>query len=121
VKKKIKIYVYPKCSTCKNALRFLERAALEYEVTDISKTPPNVAELQRMLDYQTGDIKKLFNTSGIQYRERNIKEKLPGMSKEQALKLLSVNGMLIKRPFLLASDFGLLGFRELQWQEKFGG
>lgn len=114
----MKLYIYPKCSTCQKALRFLEKKNLRVEIVEIQKQPPSVEELTLMLTYQKGSLKKLFNTSGIQYREKNLSQKLPQMSVPDALELLSQNGMLVKRPFLLGENFGLLGFNESEWSQK---
>lgn len=112
------LYIYPKCSTCKNAMKFVENNGLKFNVKDISKTPPTMTELKEMLSLQEGNIKKLFNTSGIQYREMNLSEKLKTLSEDEALRLLSENGMLVKRPFLVTKNVGLLGFKEDQWSLK---
>jgi Spx/MgsR family transcriptional regulator len=111
------VYLHKKCSTCQHARSFLEAQGCTYAVKDIVATPPTLLELERMLDYQAGNIRKLFNTSGILYREMGLATKLATMPKEEALQLLSQNGMLIKRPFLLAETFGLLGFQEAQWHK----
>ena len=105
----MRIYVYSKCSTCKDALRFLTERGIEVEVKEITEKPPSISELKAMLHYQGGNLKKLFNTSGILYREMGLTEKLKTMPLEEALELLSTHGMLVKRPFLLGKDFGLLG------------
>lgn len=109
------IYIHPRCSTCKEALRFLEDKKISYTAKDITQTPPTVTELQTMLDYQKGDVKKLFNTSGQLYREMELSQKLPKMSQEMALALLHQHGMLVKRPFLLSRDIGLIGFKAVVW------
>ncbi len=113
----IKVYEYPKCSTCRNALKFLDKKKVAYKKVDITETPPTKAELKKMLKHQNGEIKKLFNTSGMMYREKKIKEKLPKMTESQALDLLSKNGMLVKRPFLLTGGVGLVGFKEDKWKQ----
>lgn len=112
------IYVYEKCSTCKAALLFLKENSVAFAKKEISKEPPSIAELQQMLDYQEGNLKKLFNTSGLLYKEMQVKEKLQELSIHEAFALLNQHGMLVKRPFLLASDFGLLGFKETEWSQK---
>lgn len=114
------VYIYPKCSTCKDALRFLNEAGINAEIKDITETPPSVEELKTMLQFQEGNIKKLFNTSGILYREMGLSEKLSQMPLEEALELLTSNGMLVKRPFLIAKKFGLLGFNKTQWSKLLG-
>lgn len=105
----MRIYVYSKCSTCKDALRFLSEKGIKVEVKEITETPPSKLELKAMLGYQNGNVRKLFNTSGILYREMGLTEKLKNMPLEEALELLGTHGMLVKRPFLLGEGFGLLG------------
>lgn len=112
------VYVYGKCSTCQNALKFLEQKNISFTRKEIKETPPSVKELKMMLKHLNGNIKKLFNTSGLVYRELQLTEKLEDMSEEEALALLNGNGMLVKRPFLLAEDFGLIGFKEAEWAEQ---
>lgn len=111
------IYVYSKCSTCQNAIRFLEkRCGVGAFITkEITKNAPSLDELQRMLEFQKGNLKKLFNTSGQLYRELQLNEKLKEMPLNEALSMLSQHGMLVKRPFLIGKDFGLTGFKEAEW------
>ena len=114
----MKLYQYPKCSTCRKAVKFLTEKSIDFTSIDITEQPPTVDELHAMLASYDGEIRKLFNTSGVQYRELNMKEKLPTMSAEQAVELLSGNGKLIKRPFLLNdSGQGIVGFKEADWSE----
>ena len=116
--KKVRIYEYAKCSTCRNALKFLDRNGIAYEKVPIVDTPPTKTELRKMLAAQGGNLKKLFNTSGEVYRELRIGEKLTSMSVDQALDLLASNGKLIKRPFVLAGETGLVGFKEEDWKKS---
>lgn len=110
------IYIYGKCSTCQDALRFLEKTKKDsFTVKEITLTPPSLEELQRMLKFQKGNLKKLFNTSGQMYREMELNKKIDSMPLEEALGLLTQHGMLVKRPFLLGKDFGLVGFKEAEW------
>jgi len=111
----LKVYQYPKCSTCRNALKWLDGRGLGYVALDITEAPPSKKELAAMLGYYDGDLRRLFNTSGQVYRELGIKDKLADMSKTAAIELLTGNGKLIKRPSLLAGDFGLVGFKEHEW------
>jgi len=113
----IRFYQYSKCSTCRKAAKWLKEHGIEVESIDISQRPPTPGELRKMLDYMDGNIRKLFNTSGMQYRELKLKDKLPVMSDEEAIQLLASNGMLVKRPFLLTEDSGAVGFREDIWHE----
>ncbi len=112
------VYIHSKCSTCKNALSFLTLHGIPFIQKEITKTPPSRAELEKMLFYMSDNVKKLFNTSGILYKEMNLSSKLPEMSPQDALSLLSEHGMLVKRPFLLGEEFGILGFNEDVWQSK---
>jgi len=115
----ITIYVYQKCSTCRDALRWLDERKIPYQAKAIRETPPSVAELKQALAFLGGDLKKLFNTSGLDYRAMGLKEKLPTLSENEALALLSANGNLVKRPFVLGEDFALVGFKEPAWQACF--
>lgn len=117
--KKTKVYQYGKCSTCVKAMQFLKKKGVDFESVEITETPPSVAELKKMLKIYDGDLKKLFNTSGIQYRELDMANKLPKMSEDEALKMLSGNGKLVKRPFVLSGDEGIVGFREEAWKKMF--
>ncbi len=110
----MKIYTYSKCSTCRKATKWLKEQNLTFEEIPIRETPPSVNELKQMLDH-IGDLKKLFNTSGQDYRALGMKDKLPSMSTEEALELLASSGNLIKRPFLITADKGITGFKEDVW------
>jgi arsenate reductase (glutaredoxin) len=114
--KKLRIYEYSKCSTCRKALKFLDNNKVPYEKVPIVETPPTKAELKKMLTLQGGNLKKLFNTSGEVYRAMKIGEKLSSLSESEAIELLASNGKLIKRPFALAEDKGLVGFNEDEWK-----
>jgi arsenate reductase (glutaredoxin) len=115
-----KIYQYPKCSTCRNALKWLDANGHAYDALDITEQPPSKKELKQMLAHYNGELRRLFNTSGVQYRELKVKDKLPSMSEDQAIDLLSGNGKLIKRPFLLTDDAGRVGFKEDEWKAALG-
>ncbi len=114
-----KVYSYKKCSTCVKALKFLDENNVKAEVIDITEQPPSKQELETMLKNYDGELRKLFNTSGVAYRENNLKEKLPTMTKAQALSMLSKNGKLVKRPFVLKGQKGLVGFKENEWSQLF--
>ena len=115
---KVKIYEYDGCSTCRKALKFLDSRGVDYERVPIVETPPSPAELKAMLRH-AGDLRRLFNTSGLLYRELGVSEKLRSMTEEQALALLAKHGKLVKRPFVLLKDRGLLGFKEDEWAAAF--
>jgi arsenate reductase (glutaredoxin) len=112
----ITIYEYEGCSTCRKALKFLDARKLKYERVPIVENPPSRKELKAMLGH-VGELRRLFNTSGLLYRELKLGEKLKTMSEEQALDLLSRHGKLVKRPFVLLKDKGLLGFDEAEWEK----
>ncbi|MCF3648287.1 arsenate reductase family protein [Synoicihabitans lomoniglobus] len=114
--KNLVVYTYAKCSTCRKATKWLTQQGLDFSEKPIRETPPTRAELKQMLGHQNGELKKLFNTSGGDYRELKLGPKLPAMSPDDALALLSENGNLVKRPFLLAPGVGLVGFKEDVWQ-----
>jgi arsenate reductase len=118
-----KIYEYNGCSTCKKALKFLETKKVKYTKIAIVDQPPKISELKLMLKHlkKRGlNIKSLFNTSGQVYREMSISEKLKGdVLETELLELLSKNGKLIKRPFLLMDDAGIVGFKEDEWKKLF--
>ena len=117
----IKVYEYKNCTTCKKALQFLETQKISYEKLPIVENPPSINELKKMLQFIKNDggrIQKLFNTSGILYREMKIAIKIKnGMSEKEALELLSQNGKLIKRPFLLTTQGGTVGFKREIWAQ----
>ena len=111
----LKIYTYANCDTCRRAVKWLRAHELDFDERPIRETPPSLAELRRMLAAQGGELRRLFNTSGRDYREQKLGEKLPAMSESAALTLLAGNGNLVKRPFLLGSKEALIGFDEAAW------
>ncbi len=114
----MKIYTYSGCSTCKKATKWLDARGIQYEELAIRDTPPTKAELSAMQAH-LGDRKKLFNVSGMDYRSMGLKDTLPGLSDEAAIELLANNGNLVKRPFVIGEDFGIVGFKEPAWQAQF--
>ncbi|WP_413586148.1 arsenate reductase family protein [Bdellovibrio sp. HCB274] len=118
----LKVYEYAKCSTCVKALKFLDGKKVSYQKLPIVDKAPSQTELKKMLaalKARGGSIKNLFNTSGVMYKEMKMSEKLPTMSEAEALKLLSENGKLVKRPFVLGDDVALVGFKEDEWKKNF--
>lgn len=117
----VKVYEYKQCSTCVKALKFLDARGVKYERIPIVEKPPTKAELIKMVGYlneRGGSFKNLFNTSGQLYREFDISSKLKaGMTEAEAIELLSANGKLIKRPFLLTDKSGTVGFKEDEWKK----
>ena len=115
----IRVYTYENCDTCRKALKFLAARDVELQVVPIREQPPAKAELMRMLAHVGGELRKLFNTSGRDYKALGMKDRLPGMSEAEGLDLLSKNGNLVKRPFLLTGKGGAVGFNEMEWRELF--
>ena len=111
------IYTYQKCGTCREALKWLDARGISYQVKPIRETPPTVAELKTMLAAMGGDLRKLFNTSGVDYRELGMKDRLPEMAETEALELLATNGNLVKRPFVTGRGKALVGFKQAVWLE----
>jgi arsenate reductase len=116
---KLRVWAYSGCETCRKALRFLAEHKIAHEVLPIREQPPGVKELRAMLGYVGGDLRRLFNTSGGDYKALNMKDRLPGMSAEEALALLAQHGNLVKRPFALAADRGTTGFKPEEWTRLF--
>ena len=115
-----KIYTYKNCSSCRKATKWLEQQGVSFDEHPIRETPPSKSELETMLKQYDGELRRLFNTSGMDYRTLGLKDKLPTLSKKEALQLLSQNGNLVKRPFLLTDSFKAVGFRESDWAEALG-
>ena len=109
---------YPKCTTCKKAQAWLEANNIDYVLRDIKEDNPSLEELKVWHKESAEPLKKFFNTSGLLYRSLELKDKLPEMSEDEMLELLSSDGMLVKRPLLLGEGFVLIGFKEAKWQEK---
>lgn len=108
---------YPKCSTCKKAKKWLIDNNVDFQDRHIVENTPTVEELKKWIVESKKDMKKFFNTSGLKYKELNLKEKLQKMSDEEKIKLLSSDGMLIKRPLLVSENGILVGFKEEEWKE----
>ena len=107
---------YPKCSTCKKAKAYLDSKNIYYIDRNIKEDNPTIKELKEYIKLSGKDINKFFNTSGIKYRELGLKDKLNNMTELDKLKLLSSDGMLIKRPLLITKDNVLIGFKEKEWE-----
>lgn len=108
---------YPKCSTCQKAKKFLDQKQISYQMRNIKEQPLTSCEIQELIQKYKIELKKLWNTSGILYREKNLKEALQTMSDDQKIELLASDGMLVKRPILIGKDRVWLGFREKEWEE----
>lgn len=108
---------YPKCTTCIKARKYLESKALDFESRHIKEDRPSYDELKEWHKKSGLELKRFFNTSGTLYKSMNLKEKLPAMTDEEKLKLLSTDGMLVKRPILVLKDKVLVGFKQSEWDE----
>ena len=106
---------YPKCSTCQRAQKYLDENNIKYELRDIKLNNPTYEELKKWYHNSNFELKRFFNTSGLLYKEYDLKNKIPNMTEDEQLKLLASNGMLVKRPILLNDDKILLGFKEEEW------
>lgn len=111
---------YPKCSTCKKAKKWLDDNGIEYTDRHIVENNPTYEELNEWYNRSGLPLKRFFNTSGMLYKEMNLKERLLNMSEKEQLELLATNGMLVKRPLIVDSDKVLTGFKEAEWEEKLG-
>ena len=108
---------YPKCSTCKNAKKWLEQQNITFTDRHIVEQNPTAEELKAWHEKSGLPLKKFFNTSGMLYREMQLKDKLPKMTQQEQYDLLATNGMLVKRPLVVGDDFILLGFKETEWEK----
>lgn len=111
----LRVYTYARCDTCRRAVKFLRAHDLAFTEIPIRETPPTKAELQAMLAAQNGEIRKLFNTSGGDYKALGLSARLPTLSVDEALDLLAANGNLVKRPFVIGAGIHLVGFDEARW------
>ncbi|MBU5454935.1 arsenate reductase family protein [Caproiciproducens sp. MSJ-32] len=109
---------YPKCTTCKRAKKFLQENKVEFIDRNIAEENPTKEELKEWLNKSGLKINKFFNTSGVLYREMQLKDKVKTLGEEELLDILSSNGMLVKRPILVDGDTVLVGFKEEEWKEK---
>lgn len=111
---------YPKCSTCQKAAKWLEAKNISTQVRNIKSDNPTQQELEKWFQLSGLPLKRFFNTSGIKYKELGLALQLPYMSEQEQLNLLATDGMLVKRPLLVADDFVLVGFKQAEWEAKFG-
>ena len=109
---------YPPCTTCKKAKKWLDDNCISYEDRHIKENNPTYEELKTWYEKSGLPLKKFFNTSGIQYRALELKDKLPGMSEEEQLQLLATDGMLVKRPLVVTETAVLTGFKAEDWEKK---
>ena len=109
---------YPPCSTCKKAKAWLDEHQITYTARHIKENNPTYDELKSWYEMSGLPLKRFFNTSGVLYKSMQLKDKLPNMSEEEQLSLLSTDGMLVKRPILVGDGFVFPGFREKEWKER---
>ena len=109
---------YPRCTTCKKAQKWLDDNGFQYELRDIKENNPTYDELKNWHAKSGLPLKKFFNTSGLLYKSMELKDKLPTMTEDEQLKLLSTDGMLVKRPILVNEDTVLVGFKEADWEKQ---
>lgn len=114
----IEFICYPKCTTCQKAKKWLYDSNIDYEFRDIKENNPTFEELCEWHKMSGLPLKKFFNTSGLLYKLMGLKDELAAMSEEEQLRLLSTDGMLVKRPLLIGEDFVLVGFKESEWDTK---
>jgi len=107
---------YPKCTTCMKAQKYLDSIGVSYMIRNIKDERPSRDEIALWKARSGLPLRRFFNTSGLKYRELALKDRLPGMSEEEMLDLLASDGMLVKRPLLVAVDCMLVGFKESDWQ-----
>ena len=110
---------YPRCSTCQKAKAYLDNNGVEYTARDIKLDNPTARDIKAWLDKSGLPLSRFFNTSGMLYRQLELKDKLPSMTDEEKINLLATDGMLVKRPVVVGDDFVLIGFREKEWDKVF--
>lgn len=115
----LKLYTLAQCSTCRDAVKWLRARGVAFDERAIRETPPTVAELRTMLAAYDGQLRRIFNTSGIEYRAQKLGEKLDTLSTAEALQLLASNGSLVKRPFALGEGVAVVGFDADKWSALF--
>ena len=108
---------YPKCTTCQKAKKYLDDHGLEYDLRNIKEQRPSAVELREWHRLSGLPLKKFFNTSGILYKQMDLKNKIPDMTEDEIFELLSTDGMLVKRPILIDGDKVLVGFKEPEWEK----
>lgn len=111
---------YPRCTTCQKAQKWLDANGITYELRNIKEENPSADELRSWHKASGLPLKKFFNTSGLQYKALQLKDKLPTMSEDEQYELLASDGMLVKRPILISDDFVLVGFKEADWAAALG-
>jgi arsenate reductase len=114
----MKVFEYKNCGTCRKALKFLESKNIPFQKIPIRENPPSKEELKKAISQYKGNIKKIINTSGLDYKSLNLKDKLDSMKESEIIELLSSNGNLVKRPFVVYNSKFLVGFNESEWSKE---
>jgi len=109
---------YPKCTTCQKAKKWLDDNGIKYDDRHIKENNPTYDELKKWIETSGLPVKKFFNTSGLMYKSMNLKERLETMSEDEQIKLLSTDGMLVKRPLIISANTILVGFKVKEWEEN---
>ena len=109
---------YPKCSTCRKAKNWLDEHNIEYESRHIVEDNPTAEEIEKWYNKSGLPLKRFFNTSGMVYREKKLKDKIPDMTEQEQFDILATDGMLVKRPIVVGDDFVLVGFKVKEWEEN---
>jgi arsenate reductase len=117
---KLTVYEYSKCGTCRSAVKWLKQAGHEVESVPLFDRPPTAEELKRLIARSGLDVRKFFNVSGEAYKEMGLKDKLPGMTEDDMIRLLASNGRLIKRPIVTDGKSVTVGFKEEQYERQWG-
>lgn len=113
----LRVYSYKGCDSCRKAIKWLGGQNIDFENIAIRETPPNRDELAKMLECYEGDLRRLFNVSGGDYRKLKLKDRISSLSQDEAFDLLENNGNLVKRPFVISPNGGVVGFKETEWIE----
>lgn len=111
----LRVYTYARCDTCRRAVKFLRSREIAFDEIPVREIPPTKREFQMMLAALNGEIRRLFNTSGADYKAMGLSSRLPSLTSAEAIDLLVANGNLVKRPFVIGDDTHLVGFDEARW------
>jgi arsenate reductase len=111
----LRVYTYTGCDTCRRAVKFLRARGIAFDEIPIRETPPTRHELEAMLAARNGELRRLFNTSGADYKAMGLSARLPSLPPSEAIALLAANGNLVKRPFAIGGGIHLVGFDEAHW------
>lgn len=109
------VYTLSQCSTCRAATKWLTQKGIRFQERPIRETPPSASELRTMLAAYDGNLRRLFNTSGMEYRAQKLGERIDTLAPEEAIALLARNGSLVRRPFLIGEGKALIGFKPAEW------